>query len=165
MTTYHLRDASGTWAVTLHSPDARPTGEDHGSEAICMINDTTTVLVRTAGGRLNTPAGHAEPGESSEETMIREVLEEAQADVTAYRLIGYARSEAIEGPEKGKVLVRDMYVARVALREWAGPNDEIVERLVIPLDDLVLVMGADWPGLDAFTLRLMTLTREALVTI
>ena len=166
MTTYHtLTDSSGTWRVSLHSPDAKPEGAPHGSEAICMIDDTQTVLVRNVNGRLNTPGGHPEPGESSVETMIREVKEEAVAEVTSSKLIAYARSECLEGERKGHIMIRDMYIARVNLLPWVQPDLEIEERLIVPLADLVRIMSADWQGLDAFSEELVGLATAALPEI
>lgn len=163
MTTHHtLTDSSGTWRVSLHPPDDLPEGAPHGSEAICMIDDTSTVVVRNTAGRLNTPGGHPEAGESSEETMIREVREEAVAVVTSWTLIAYARSECMEGERKGHVMVRDMYVARVELLPWVQPDFEIVERMTVPIDQLVSTMSADWQGLDEFSEELVALAREAL---
>lgn len=164
-TTHLLTDASGTWRVSLHAPDDRPEGDPHGSEAICMIDDTTTVLVRNIHGRLNTPGGHPEAGEISEETMIREVREEACAEVTSWQLIAYARSECLEGNELGKVMVRDMYVARVELLPWVQSEFEIAERLVVPLKNLVTIMSADWQGLDDFSTELVILAQHALADI
>ena len=166
MTTYHtLTDNSGTWRVSLHAPDDRPEGAPHGSEAICMVDDANTVLVRNTAGRLNTPGGHPEPGESSEETMIREVREEACAHVTSWQLIAFARSECLEGERKGHVMVRDMYVARVELLPWKQPASEIVERITVPIDDLVEIMSADWQGLDEFSTQLVSLARDGLSDI
>lgn len=166
MTQFHtLTDSTGTWRVSLHAPDDRPEGAPHGSEAICMINDDTTVLVRNSVGRLNTPGGHPEAGESSEDTMIREVREEAVAEVTSWTLIAYARSECLEGDRKGHVMVRDMYVARVELLPWVKPDFEIVERITVPIDQLVSVMSDDWQGLDDFSHQLVGLAREALADI
>lgn len=163
MTTYHtLTDSSGTWRVSLHAPDDRPEGAPHGSEAICMVDDATTVLVRNTTDRLNTPGGHPEPGESSEETMIREVREEACAEVTSWQLIAYARSECLEGERKGHVMVRDMYVARVELLQWEQPEFEIVERSTVPIEQLVETMSADWQGLDDFSHELVSLAQHAL---
>ena len=166
MTTYHtLTDASGTWKVSLHAPDDRPEGVSHGSEAICMVDDQQTVIVRNTSGRLNTPGGHPEPGETSEATMIREVREEAVADVTSWRLIAYARSECLEGERPGHVMVRDMYVARVQLLPGHQPDFEIVERLVVPLDQLASIMSADWAGLDDFSHELVSLARNGIASL
>lgn len=166
MTTFHtLTDSSGTWRVSLHAPDDRPEGAPHGSEAICMIDDETTVLVRNTAGRLNTPGGHPERGETSEETMIREVREETVAEVTSWSLIAFARSECLEGERLGHVMVRDMYVARVELLPWVEPDFEIVERITVPIDRLVSTMSADWQGLDEFSHQLVALAREALADI
>lgn len=160
--THTLTEPTGTWRVSLHQPNDRPDGDAHGSEAICMIDDRQTVLVRNANGRLNTPGGHPEPGETSEDTVRREVREEACAEITACRLIAFARSEGIAGPESGKTMVRDMYVARVTLLPWETPEKEIIERLVVPLDDLLGIMAADWPGLDAFSQELVDLAMAGL---
>lgn len=166
MTTYHiLTDASGSWKVSLHPPDERPDGAPHGSEAICMIDDVQTVLVKDTSGRLNTPGGHPEADESSEATMIREVREEACAEVTSWQLIAYARSECLEGDRQGHVMVRDMYIARVNILPWQQPEHEIVERRIVPLNELVAIMSVDWPGLDEFSAELVALAREALPDI
>lgn len=159
---YTLTDSSGTWRVSLHAPDEKPEGAPHGSEAICMVDDENTVLVRNTTGRLNTPGGHPENGESSEETMIREVREEACAAVTSWQLIAYARSECLEGERKGHVMVRDMYVARVEPLPWVQPEFEIVERLTVPVDTLVATMSNDWQGLDEFSQNLVDLAVEGL---
>ena len=127
-----------------------------------MINNTETVLVRNIHGRLNTPGGHPEPGETSEETMIREVREEAVANVVSSQLIAFARSECLQGERAGHVMVRDMYVARVELLPWQQPESEITERLVVPIADLVDIMSADWPGLDAFSQELVDLALASL---
>lgn len=166
MPTYHtLTDSTGTWRVSLHAPDSKPEGAPHGSEAICMVDNETTVLVRNTSGRLNTPGGHPEAGESSEETMMREVREEACAEVSSWQLIAYARSECLEGERKGHVMVRDMYVARVELLPWVQPDFEIVERFTVPIDQLVATMISDWQGLDEFSQELVSLAREALSDI
>jgi ADP-ribose pyrophosphatase YjhB (NUDIX family) len=162
LTTYHtLEDASGIWRVSLHAPDDRPVGAAHGSEAICMVDDATTVLVRSTSGRLNTPGGHPEAGESSETTMVRKVREEACAEVTSWQLIAFARSECLEGERNGTVMVRDMYVARVDLMPWVQPPTETVERLSVPLADLVAIMSEDWRGLDDFSAELVALAQYA----
>ena len=166
MTTYHtLTDGSSTWKVSLHTPDDCPEGKPHGSEAICMIDNDQTVIVKNTSGRLNTPGGHPEPGESSEQTMIREVREEAVAEVTTWQLLAYARSECVAGAREGHVMVRDMYIARVELLPWIQPPAEIVERQVVPLAHLPAIMSADWLGLDAFSEELVALAKIGLAEI
>ncbi len=162
---YQLIDASGTWKISLHPPGERPDGANHGSEAVCMVNDIETVIVRDTSGRLNTPGGHPEEGETSEETMIREVREEACAEVTSWQLLCHARSECLKGERQGHVMVRDMYLARVVLLPWGGGTEEIVERLVVPLSDLPGLMSADWPGLDDYSAELLALAKVALEDI
>lgn len=97
--------------------------------------------------------------------MIREVREEICAEVTSWQFIAFARSECLQGERKGHIMVRDMYVARVELLPWQQPAFEIVERIDVPLDDLVSTMSADWQGLDDFSAELVSLARHALTEI
>lgn len=97
--------------------------------------------------------------------MIREVREEAVAEVTSWQPIAFARSECLAGERVGYVMVRDMYIARVILLPWVQPDSEIVERQVVPLADLGSIMSADWPGLDDFSNELVGLATAALVKL
>lgn len=63
------------------------------------------VLISHDGDHWGFPAGRPEENEQPEETLVREVLEEACALVTDYRLLGFSRSLCIEGHERGLVLV------------------------------------------------------------
>lgn len=163
MTTYHtLTNAKGSWRVSLHAPDNRPHGPSNGAEAICMIDDATTVVIRQASGGLNTPGGPPVDGESGENTMIREVLEQACCEVLSWQLMAFARSECVNGPETGAITVRDMYLARVELLPWVQPETRAIERILVLLDQLVETMSADWVGLDAFSQELVALATEAL---
>ncbi len=67
--------------------------------------------------------------------MRREVREEACVEVTASRLLGYARSECIAGREVGLILVRSLWRADVTIHDWE-PNFEIPHRLLMPASDL-----------------------------
>lgn len=163
---YHtLTNDSGSWRVSLHDLDNRPAGEPGGSEAIIMIDDNQTVLVRGNSGRLNTPGAMPEPSESSEETMIRGVRQQALAEVTSWVPIAFALSEKMDGDAIGRAMVRDMYVARVELLPWSQPSEEIVERIVVPIDDLATIMNADWPGLEEFSAELIALAKAGLADI
>jgi 8-oxo-dGTP pyrophosphatase MutT (NUDIX family) len=128
-----------------------------------MLDDIATVLVRSASGRLNTPGGHPEQGESSEQTMIREVREEACAEVTSWQLLGYARSECLGSDKPGHVMVRDMYIARVQLMPWEC--EETMERFIVPLDEIPQLMAVDWPGLDDYSAELVAQAKVALEDI
>jgi ADP-ribose pyrophosphatase YjhB (NUDIX family) len=80
------------------------------------------------------PAGRPEEGESWEETLRREMLEEACAIVGRARLLGFSRGACVAGPEEGLVLVRSMWRAEVQLEPWE-PRFEIPHRRVVTATD------------------------------
>ncbi|MCO5226495.1 MAG: hypothetical protein M9953_14240 [Thermomicrobiales bacterium] len=164
MTEYTFVTNHGRWKVTLHAPDDRPEGDFGGAEAIIMTDDTTTVLVREASGRLNTPGDRPREGESIEEATIRAVREKACAAVNNSTLIAYTRTERLDGPNAGVITVGSMSVARVTLLPWS-PSEGIVERVEVPLDDLAEIMSADWVGLEDFSVELVARAQHALMDL
>ena len=87
------------------------------------------VLISEDGKQWDLPAGRLEDGETGEETLRREVDEEACATVTSAQLLGYARGECTDGPYKGEVIVRSFWRADVIVNDWL-PQFEIAHRLV-----------------------------------
>ena len=93
------------------------------------------VLISPDGQRWGWPGGRPEPGESWEQTLRREILEEACATVTGARLLGFVRGRGVSGREQGLVLVRSIWRAEVTLRPWR-PEHEILFRRTVPASDL-----------------------------
>ncbi|MFN2609771.1 MAG: NUDIX domain-containing protein [Actinomycetota bacterium] len=121
----------GDWIISWHASIDPPTGTPHGASAICLTGDMGLVLISPDGKRWGLPGGRPEGSESGEETMRREVMEEACATVHTARLTGFMRGECISGPEEGLVLIRSQWVADVDLQQWA-PQYEIPHRRVVP---------------------------------
>jgi ADP-ribose pyrophosphatase YjhB (NUDIX family) len=88
------------------------------------------VLISPDGTIWDLPAGRPEPGESWEQTLHREMNEEACAMVVAARLLGFTRGQCVAGPERGLVLVRSVWRADVELRPWEA-RFEIADRRVV----------------------------------
>jgi ADP-ribose pyrophosphatase YjhB (NUDIX family) len=63
------------------------------------------VLISHDGELWDLPAGRPEGCETLEETLRREMLEEACATVLQTRLLGFVRSVCASGPEEGLDLV------------------------------------------------------------
>lgn len=71
--------------------------------------------------------------ESWEQTLYREMLEEACATVVEARLLGFTQGRCVSGPEEGLVRVRSMWRAKVNLANWK-PQFEIAYRCIAPAE-------------------------------
>jgi hypothetical protein len=119
-------------AVTWHAPSTPPAGTPHGAAGVCITGHGMVIVISNDGQHWDLPAGRPEAGESWEQTLRREVLEEACATVIHAQLLGFARGVCIEGHEQGLVLVRSLWRADVALAPWE-PRFEIAYRRLVPL--------------------------------
>ena len=118
------------WLSSWHPPTIPPNGRSHGAAGICVTDAGEVVLVSHDGCRWDLPAGRPEGDETWEQTLRREMLEEACATVLAARLLGFYRSACVAGPEAGLVLFRSFWRAEVTLGPWV-PQFEIVERRLV----------------------------------
>ena len=100
------------------------------------------VLISPDGKLWDLPAGRPETGETWEDTLRREMLEEACATVLEATLLGFTRGACVQGPERGRVLVRSVWRAEVELAPWQ-PRFEIPHRRVVATADVMgeLVLG------------------------
>lgn len=127
-----IETAGQHWAVSWHSPPNAPDGRRHGSAGLCVSGDDL-VLVTHDGVNWDFPAGRPEGNESWEETLHREMLEEACAVITQARMLGFSRGHCVAGDEKNLVLVRSIWLAQVRLLDWQ-PRFEIRQRRCVSKD-------------------------------
>jgi ADP-ribose pyrophosphatase YjhB (NUDIX family) len=132
---FAVRSNGGDWLVAWHPPTAVPEGTPHGANGLCVTEDRGVVLISNDGVLWGWPGGRPEGNETWEETLRREMYEEACATVLEARLLGFCRAVCTEGPEKGLVLVRSLWRAEVALAAWK-PEFEIRHRRVVPVEQL-----------------------------
>ena len=125
-----LRANGQDWIVSWHPPLTPPDGTPHGAAGVCVTGDGGIVLISPDGERWGLPGGLPEGRETWEETLRREMLEEACAVVVRARLLGYHRSVCVAGPQVGLVLVRSLWRAEVELAPWE-PRFEIPHRRVV----------------------------------
>ena len=118
--------------VTWFPPHDVPEGQRHGSGGICLTDNGEVVLATQDGETWGFPAGRPEGSESWEETLRREMREEACVEVREAKLLGFSRGECIRGHEKGLVLVRSIWLAKVELNEWVPEHETLARKLVQP---------------------------------
>jgi ADP-ribose pyrophosphatase YjhB (NUDIX family) len=124
------------WIVSWHPALTPPEGTPHGSSGICVTGDGGIVLISEDGERWDVPGGGPEGNETWEETLRREVREEACATVVHASLLGFCRSACIAGPQVGQVLVRSLWRAEVELGPWE-PQFEVAHRRVVGAAEVV----------------------------
>jgi ADP-ribose pyrophosphatase YjhB (NUDIX family) len=130
-----VRSGGQRWLVSWHPPPEPADGTPHGAEGVCVTADGGIVVISPDGTIWDVPAGRPEPGENWEETLRREMGEEACATVVAARLLGFTRGQCVAGPERGRVLVRSVWRADVELRPWEA-RFEIADRRVVAPDSV-----------------------------
>ncbi|WP_281368512.1 NUDIX hydrolase [Kibdelosporangium persicum] len=124
------RSSGQDWIVSWHPPRTPLEGTPHGAAGVCLTSDHQLVLISHDGKHWGFPAGRPEGHESPEETLHREMLEEACATVTGAQLLGFARSECVNGWQYGLVLVRSYWRADVEVAPWK-PMYEIRHRRLV----------------------------------
>ena len=132
------QDVLATWFPAHDVPE----GQRHGSAGICVTDNGEIVLITQDGKSWGFPGGRPEGSESWEETLRREVREEACAEVTDAKLLGFSRGECIRGHEKGLVLVRSLWLAKVQVHRWV-PEPETLARKLVPPDRVLSEMAPD----------------------
>jgi hypothetical protein len=72
--------------------------------------------------------------------LRREMREEACATVIGARLLGYTRGACLEGHDAGRVLVRSIWRADVALEPWQ-PTFEMRQRRCVRPTSVITTIG------------------------
>lgn len=150
---FHVSSNGGDWIISWQPPLDPPKGKAHGASAVCLTSDGSLVLISEDPRGWGLPGGRPEDGESWEDTLVREMREEACARVVNSRLLGFGKAVCIAGPEKDLVLVRSQWLAEVELEEWT-PLHEVHHRQVVLADRWRDHLWID-EGWESFTLRLM----------
>ncbi|MCE9660535.1 MAG: NUDIX hydrolase [Burkholderiales bacterium] len=104
-----------------------------GEDEYLLVEEETP-----AGLRLNNPAGHLDPGESPEQAVVREALEETARVFTPQAFVGVYLTRSVAVPGGADVTyLRLAYVGAVAEADPARRLDEgIVGTLWMTLEEL-----------------------------
>jgi 8-oxo-dGTP pyrophosphatase MutT (NUDIX family) len=110
-------------------PFQPPLTETTQALGICFTPEQQIVLVTWNNSQWSLPGGTVEPGETLEQTLARELLEEACADVLAATYIGCQRVEELEH-DAAPPYYQTRFWARVQLRRFTPEHEMTGRRLV-----------------------------------
>ena len=143
---FEFNERNQDWLISWHPPGTLPSGTRHGSAGICFTPEQSVVLVSADNGHTwELPGGRPEGQESLRETLEREVLEEACAEVIGAELVGFVLGECIKGAEAGLTIVRAAWSASIELLPWLPQHEMTCRRLVNPsslMDEISIGTGA-----------------------
>jgi len=108
---YEGRDLEVKWVPTPELPSGHVTQVS----GICFRDDGKMLVIRGAGESWSLPGGKPEEGEEFEDTLRRELFEEAAVDISGPVLLGYQQVKYPENPNRaeGDLFCQLRFAARV----------------------------------------------------
>lgn len=130
----------------------------HGVHAYCFVGDELVIVYSETKGYWTPPGGGVEPGETVEEAIVREVLEETNMRVLKQRVIGY---QEVSEPHRLTIQVRSVCIVEPIgpFVADADPEGDVTEiKLIDPKD----IKGYfDWGEIGEHILtRALSIKRE-----
>ncbi len=103
-----------------------------GVHAFCFCGDKLVIVYSDVKGYWTPPGGGVEPGETVEEAIIREVLEETNMRVLKQKVLGYLE---IFEPERIVTQIRSVCIVEPVGEFISDPDGDVTEiKLIDPKD-------------------------------
>jgi ADP-ribose pyrophosphatase YjhB (NUDIX family) len=128
MLPYEGRQLRLAW---LPSPFAPTRDQVTQVSGVCFTSSGKIVLVAGQQGKWALPGGHVEPGELLEQTLRREVLEEACASVRRAVYLGAQQVNDPDNPDGPRTYYQARFWARVELKRFR-PQFERTQQTLVP---------------------------------
>ena len=116
----------------LPSPFAPPRDLVTQASGVCFTDDGEIVLVAGAKHAWSLPGGHPEPGETLEQTLTREVREEACAEICHSVYLGAQQVDDPQSPDGLTHYYQARFWARVRLEPFAPQFERLYRVCVAP---------------------------------
>ena len=134
---YNGTKVTNTWIKTSDIKKYSPITQVYG----IIFDDKDRILVGrdSKRGSWIIPGGHPEKGESIEETLKREVLEEVDVEIDDITHLGVQKATFPDDPDKSKAIYQARSIAKVKKLNPQTPdpaNDSTWERKFVPADKI-----------------------------
>lgn len=112
-------------------------------QAVCFLDANQVVFYKNREGWIGNPGGGIESDETIEDTIKRELVEEAQLGLLDWRTIGYESILHLDKPEEKNTHYFLRAVAKVRLidKKIDDPDGKAIERIITPLEDAVQTLN------------------------
>jgi len=118
---------------TLMAPGWVPPAEQvTQSYGLCFTAEGLVLLVSEADGHWSLPGGTVEAGETTQETLVREIAEEACARVVTSEYLACQHVWDPDHPEGRVSYYQTRWWAKVVLDPWAPEFETVARQLVDP---------------------------------
>jgi len=131
--TFAGRELTLTWLEADVVPQNLKVSQVSG---YCLDNDNKVLIVKNDHG-WGLPGGHPEEGESTEQSLRREISEEANVTISSFKLLGYVevndpQNESIEG----RAYAQLRFICRLAEINEFSAEFETSERAFVSIAEL-----------------------------
>lgn len=110
-------------------------------QAVPFVGDKKILIYKNIGGWNGFPGGTVEEGETLEETLRREVMEESASDILEWGYFGFNKYWALDEPNKFLYQVRAWADVNPLDQSIDDPCKRAFDRMIVPIEKAAEVLG------------------------